>query len=121
MAPNETPTVKKVRAFPIPVTLTFGATPPVAAKIVKLTEQGFLAETTEGSLKPGERGQAQFEIPVAHDLIQEHCIIIKHYSHWVAKDGGQVPGFLIEAHFQNLSDAGGKKIRAFLASLRRET
>lgn len=119
MASNETPQVKKVRAFPIPVSLTIGVAPAISAKIVKLTPQGFLAETAVASLKVGERAQAQFEIPVTHDRLSEMCIIVKHYSHWLEKDGAQIPGFLVEAHFQNLSDAGGKKVNAFLASLRR--
>ncbi len=51
--------------------------------------------------------------------LSEMCIIVKHSPHWLEKDGAQIPGFLVEAHFQNLSNDGGKKVNAFLASLRR--
>lgn len=125
MPADKAPQVKKVRAFPIPVNLTLGAAgtspaaPPIPMNIVKLTQQGFLAETQVASMKLGEKGQVQFEIPVSHDAINEACVIVKHYSHWVEKDGGQVPGFLIEAHFHQLSEAALKKITSFLSSLRR--
>lgn len=121
MGSEKTPQVKKVRAFPIAATLSLGAHPPIPIKIVKLTQQGFLAESQTASMKLGEKGQAQFEIPVTHDVINESCVIVKHYSHWVEKDGGQAPGFLIEAHFQQLSEAALKKITSFLNSLRRPT
>ncbi|RYZ75811.1 MAG: hypothetical protein EOP05_06835 [Proteobacteria bacterium] len=116
--PDKKPAVvKKVKAFPINATFTVG-TQAIPAKIAKLTPLGFLAETQAAFLKAGDKFTVAFEIPVLHVNVTEACVIVKHYSHWIEKEGGKVPGFLIEAHFQQLSEGVGGKIVDFLSALR---
>jgi hypothetical protein len=112
--------VKKVNPYPISTTLTFGTTA-IPGRIVKLTTQGFLVEIEAGSYKVGEKFDAVFELPLSNDKISEPCVVVKHYTHWLEKDGKKTPGFLLEGHFQNTLGSSSLKITAFLAGIRRKT
>lgn len=141
---SEQTKVKKVRAYPIPATLTLG-TANLSGQVVKLTPQGFLLECPLTALKPGDKFEIKFELPVLNVSIAEACVLVKVYSHWgtmptggsAAAEGGSLtpppgqqatPGaapasskvnLLIEAHFQNASLQGKERINSFLNALSR--
>lgn len=128
--------VKKVKAYPFPVNFQIG-TLAVPGQIVKLTLQGFLAEVGLGSLKPGDRFECSFELPVLHHFISSPGVMMKLYNQWSGSSEAAVgvsnepkppaPGegstsgpnvlHLIEFHFQNLSAENRGKIQAFLSAL----
>lgn len=127
--------VKKVKAYPIPVSFQIGTTP-VTGNIVKLTQQGFLAEVGLATLQPGEKFDCKFELPVLHRIVTSGGVMVKLYNHWAGKSteagaesGGPTPApspgttanpkvmRLIEYHFQNLSSENKSSIQMFLKAL----
>lgn len=133
--------VKKVRAYPIPATLTIG-TANLSGQVVKLTTQGFLAECALTALKPGDKFEIKFELPVLNVSIAEACVLVKVYSHWgtmptggsAAAEGQSLTppsapegaagasskvNLLIEGHFQNTSLKGKERLTSFLNALSR--
>ncbi len=97
--------VKKVSAFPFEV--DFKA-PNLAAKgqIVKLSSQGFMMEMTDKHLRPGDRLEFSFSLPVLGHVIASAGTVIKIYSQFagaltVAGADGSLS--LIEIHFKSLT------------------
>lgn len=113
----------KVKAFPIAAKMTLGA--PVAstpapgagssaavdAKILKLTQAGFLLEMPIAGLKTGAKFTIDFEIPVTHHKVSEACVIVKLYT--------AIGSHVIEGHFQGLSLENEQRLMRFLNSIPR--
>jgi hypothetical protein len=72
---------KKVKAYPILVNLQLG-TVTVPAQILKLTPQGFLAETAISTLKPGDRLSCTFALPVTKAAVTSAGVLVKLYNQW---------------------------------------
>lgn len=133
--------VKKVSPYPISLKLEKGGAW-IEAKIVKLTQMGFLAEMAP-MLKVGDQYSLHFEIPVLQEQIQALGKVIKTYDSYrdeesikakLAKpqlkvvESPQAGGGaaqqadplrrLVEIHFQNLSDKGKQSIQKFLVAIR---
>jgi hypothetical protein len=101
--------VKKVKAYPIAASLKTEASA-LPAQIMKLTSQGLLAEVGANALKPGEKLECSFEIPVIHRAMTQSVVIVKMYS--------RTGGSLIELHFLKLSAHDQKSIANFLHAIR---
>ena len=107
--PKETIVIKKVKAYPIATTLK-SASAAYPAQIVKLTQQGFLVEANVSGLKPGEKFDCSFEIPLTHYTISQQVVAVKVYS--------QTGKHLIEMHFTKLGANDQKSIAAFTYAIR---
>lgn len=109
--------VKKVSAFPFAIEFKT-QTVSVHAQVVKLSTQGFMMETTLSHLRPGDRIEFSFTLPVLNHMILSQGVVIKIYSQIVSgvpnaatanrppaspnTDGGAHQN-LVEIHFKNLS------------------
>lgn len=96
---------KKVSAFPIPAEIVADATP-LKAQVVKLSTQGFMMETTENHIRPGDKIDFSFQLPVLNHWIQSQGVVIKIYSQFSGASKNEATGEsynLIEIHFKNLT------------------
>ena len=131
---------KKIRPFPIAVKFQLGTTE-VVGQIMKLTLQGFLAEVGVSTLKPGERFDCAFELPVLHYQVAAPGVMVKLYNQWGGKPDAPAAGtstnapltllptvgddslakvvHLIEYHFTNLSSQNRTKIQIFLNAIQK--
>lgn len=126
--------IKKVKAYPIAVQFKT-ATAVLPGQIVKLTQNGFLAEVGATSLQPGEKFECTFELPVMHHLVTEPVVMIKFYTQWAGKSQTPNPAtsaphaevgatghgvlHLIEAHFTSLGETNHLKITSFLQTIQK--
>jgi hypothetical protein len=137
--------VKKVKAFPFPASVKIG-TSALPGQIVKLTVQGFLVEFNLKTIKPGDKIEVAFELPVLKHSINEACVVVKLYNQWAvgsgpaegaapesaapkdAKVAAQTPGApvtpakvvqLVECHFTNLNNSSRERIQSFLNAVGR--
>jgi hypothetical protein len=139
--PDSNVRIKKVSAYPIPITMK-SATETLAGKIVKITDVGFLAEFHAPTLKPGEKFECAFELPVLHAAISEPVVLVKLYTQWAAgtqtapspspapaaKEAAPPPNsqasshvlHLCELHFLSLSITNRAQIVAFVNQLARK-
>jgi hypothetical protein len=110
---------KKVSAFPFPTEIiAHGA--PEQAQVVKLSTQGFMMETTSSHMRPGDKIDFTFKMPVLNHLIQSQGVVIKIYSQFSGASKDQQTGEsnnLIEVHFKNLSVDQKNHIYDFLKRL----
>jgi len=118
--------VARTKAYPFPVELKSEAKS-FSLQVVKLSEQGFLAEASEVTafLQPGEKFNCSFSLPVLNHRLDESIMIIKVYSQLNHRPGNQSQGQsplvgMIEAHFQSLSTAGRGHIVSFLRALAKQ-
>jgi hypothetical protein len=135
--------VKKVRAYPIPATIKVG-TGSVPGQVVKLTVQGFLVEFNLKTIKPGDKFEVWFEIPVLKHSVTEPCVVVKLYNQWALGGGpadappastgepkaaAQTPpatqvtpakvAQLVECHFVSLTAPNRERITQFLNAIGR--
>ena len=134
--------VKKVKAFPFPATIKLGTTN-LPGQVVKLTVQGFLVEFTLKTIKPGDKFEVYFELPVSKHSVNEPCVVVKLYNQWAvgsapeqsAEGAGKEPKVaaqtsaptvapakvaqLVECHFINLNSSSRERIQSFLNQLGR--
>ncbi len=135
--PDSNVRIKKVNAYPIPITMK-SATETHTGKIVKITDVGFLAEFHAPTLKPGEKFECAFELPVLHAAISEYVVLVKLYTQWAPGTHGGPPAaapvtkeppapagsqasshvlHLCELHFLSLSITNRAQIVAFVNQL----
>ena len=96
---------KKVSAFPFTAVLK-GEASSLQVQVVKLSTQGFMMETTSNHLRPGEKIEFGFKLPVLHHEIYAQGVVIKIYSQFTGATKNQESGLpcnLIEIHFKNLT------------------
>ena len=101
--------VKKVKPFPIPLTLKT-ASGDLQGQVVKLTIQGFIASASSVPLQPGDKLECSFELPVIHEVIATGCVLIKLYGH-------ATMGNLIEFHFLSLTTTHRMALASFLKAI----
>lgn len=136
--------VKKVKAFPFPASVKIG-TGVLPGQVMKLTVQGFLVEFSLKTIKPGDKIEITFELPVLKHSITEACVVVKLYNQWAlsssgadsaspavppkdAKVAAQTPAAgvapakvtqLVECHFLNLNSSSRERIQSFLNAVGR--
>lgn len=135
--------VKKVRAYPFPATIKIG-TGNLPGQVVKVTVQGFLVEFNLKTIKPGDKFEVWFELPVLKHSVTEPCVVVKLYNQWslgsgpsdVPASGGepkaaaQTPtaaqgpapakvSQLVECHFVSLTPPNRERITHFLNAIGR--
>ncbi len=96
---------KKVSAFPFPAEVKVEAAS-LKAQVVKLSTQGFMIETEANHLRPGDKIDFGFNLPVLHHTIQSQGVVIKIYSQFAGAQKNEQTGQalnLVEVHFKNLS------------------
>jgi hypothetical protein len=113
--PKENVRVKKVQAYPFAAQLVLKSGP-VPAKILKLTQAGFLAEIASPILQAGEKLEVTFETPVLHATVKEQCVVIKLYTKHSGIQGAGVQ-HIAEIHFNPFSLAGKTAVTNFLNQL----
>lgn len=72
---------KPVKAYPVLVSFKL-ASGTASGQILKLTQNGFLAETTANMLQPGDRFEVAFELPFLAHPVNEPAVVIKLYNQW---------------------------------------
>lgn len=136
--------VKKIKAYPLPASVKIG-TAAMPAQIVKLTVQGFLMEFSLQSIRPGDKIDIWFEVPVLKHSINEPCVVVKLYNQWAvdkaadgaagageppkdAKAATQTPPAqvapakvlqLVECHFVSPQNTTRERIQSFLNAIGR--
>ncbi|MEK7358563.1 MAG: hypothetical protein AAB250_19110 [Bdellovibrionota bacterium] len=132
--------VKKIKAFPFPATIKIG-TGNLPGQIVKLTVQGFLVEFNLKTIKPGDKFDIWFEIPVMKHSVSEACVVVKLYNQWAlpgapdaSNPGGEpkvaaqspapavVPAKvaqLVECHFISIDSRNRERITSFMNAIGR--
>ncbi|MES2964946.1 MAG: hypothetical protein V4760_13730 [Bdellovibrionota bacterium] len=136
--------IKKVKAYPFPATIKLGTTN-LPGQIVKLTVQGFLVEFNLKTIKPGDKFDVYFELPVSKHSVNESCVVVKLYNQWAlgtptdavpGSDGmGKEPKVaaqtpspavapakvaqLVECHFINVNSSSRERIQMFLNQIGR--
>ena len=102
------PNVKKVSAFPFPITITLGALV-LTGQVVKMTGLGLMAEVTSGLVAAGDKVEMSFVFPVVKEPIACSGVVVKLLQQ-VNRPR------LVEIHFKNIPDQTREKIANYLAA-----
>ena len=113
--------IKKVHPFPIPCQIKLAAGN-VNGQVLKLTGVGVLIELNVATIKPGERFECSFEIPVLKLGVSEAMVVVKLYNqlsggHAKAEAAETGVVRMVEAHFQTLSVQSRESINAFISAI----
>lgn len=102
--------VKKVQAFPFPITLKIG-THVIPGQVVRMNHTGLMVETTSALLSVGDKPEMEFTLPVLKYAITCSGTVIKFYNQMVP--GGMR---IAEIHFRGVVEGLNEKISNYLTA-----
>lgn len=119
MSSDQSPIVKKVSPYPIDLTVTQEGKV-LTFKILKLTERGFIADTSGTILKVASTiHECSFVLPTTELSLTGSLRVIKNYDRPImGEDKTRTIQRLTEFHFLKLSDEQRNEIRTFLVRIK---
>lgn len=104
--------IKKVKAFPFPVTLKIASTHVLNGQVVKMSKSGLMVETTSALISVGDKVDIEFMLPVVKDVIVCTGLVIKMFNQ-VAGAGSLR---IAEIHFKLMPNESLEKIVSYLTA-----
>lgn len=108
-------TAAKKRPYPIPARI-LGFEKPVDARVVKLTNFGFLIEVPQDvPLTVHEKRSVELMLPMSEDVIAARAVIVKVYNQYVGKTMENAKIYrLMEMHFETITPEHKLRIERFI-------